>query len=138
MLKLALSDIERVTLSRMELEQKEISFTWQTIQRLQKSDPDARFTLILGDDQYRALLTWTNFLEWAESVDYLVFQRPESLKLPPPLLPPSLKIDFHDRIPPSISASEIRKSFETDQKLPRDSLDPKVKAYILDHHLYCT
>ncbi len=136
MLELSLGALNRVELSRIEIDREEISFTWQTLEALRAKYPEDHLVLILGDDQYQVLPTWIRFSEWAESVDYLVFRRPGAMNHSEPILPPGLKIEFHERIPPTVASSEIRERLQRGEKLSSEVLDPKVAEYIRKHGLY--
>ncbi|HUF50820.1 MAG TPA: nicotinate-nucleotide adenylyltransferase [Longimicrobiales bacterium] len=58
MLELALAGDDRFACSRLELDRPGPSYTVDTLDRLTADQPDARWTLLLGADQYADFQTW--------------------------------------------------------------------------------
>lgn len=60
MVKLAIKDNEKFSLSLMEVQNKEISYTFQTLRNIQKLYPDAKLYFILGADSLFDFEDWKN------------------------------------------------------------------------------
>ena len=58
MLRLAVEEIPNIEVSDMELRREGPSFTWQTVEQLQREYPDAELVLIMGTDMFLSFLTW--------------------------------------------------------------------------------
>ena len=159
MLKEALTRYPDFEISEIELNQKGISYTIDTLITLQSQHPDTEWYLILGMDTFRDFTTWKNVREILERVHLAVATRPG---YPNNLAPKTLADDlpfayqlhrqanavqtylcpetgktlvFCDIEPLDISSSEIRERIR-DGLSVKKMLPPEVERYIMAHHLY--
>lgn len=77
MLRLAFEDMENVTISDLEHKLPKPSYTLQTIDHLQSSNPDTLFYLCLGQDSLKDFHKWHKYNEILEKVELLVAERPD-------------------------------------------------------------
>lgn len=110
MLEKTFNDIETVELSNIELVQKGISYSYQTLLYFKKQFPNSQCYLILGEDSYSCFHLWTKADTILKNAQLLVFPRPateneQNIILIPDLVQKTKWI--HVNIP-AISATEIR------------------------------
>ena len=162
MLKEALAPYPDFEISEIELNQKGISYTINTLVALQSQHPDTEWYLILGMDTFRDFAAWKNVRKILESVHLAVATRPG---YPDDLAPKTLQtladnlpfayqlhrqenavqiylcpetgktLVFCDIEPLDISSSEIRERIK-DSLSVKKMLPPEVERYIMAHHLY--
>jgi nicotinate-nucleotide adenylyltransferase len=162
MLKEALARYPDFEISEIELDQKGISYTIDTLIALQSQHPDTEWHLILGMDTFRDFTTWKNVRGILERVHLAVATRPG---YPNDLAPKILQtlagdlpfayqlhrqanavqtylcpetgktLVFCDIEPLAISSSEIRERIK-DGLSVKKMLPPEVERYIMAHHLY--
>ncbi len=135
MLQKAFQGMERVEISRYEIDREGPSYTWQTLDYLQNSRPESRWFLIIGLDQFRALPHWHRFGEWSKRVDFLVFKR-KGVSLPEMTGAYSdLKCQWPEAEIPEVSGTEIR--LRGRQGLSLEGLvGAEVATYIKQQNLY--
>ena len=75
MLRLAMADEPRFTLSRIEIERGGASFTLDTVREMQAAQPDARWFLVIGQDQYAGFQSWQGWQELLARVTLAVANR---------------------------------------------------------------
>jgi nicotinate-nucleotide adenylyltransferase len=134
MLRLAIADEPRFVLERCELDRPGPSYTLDTVRELQAATPQARWFLVIGQDQYAGLHTWHDYRELLQGVTLAVALRPGS----------ALAVDDSVRaapmvplpLPPmAVSATDIRArvaaGLDIDALVP-----PAVAHYINQHGLY--
>ncbi len=63
MCRLATREINNITISEIEFQREEKSYTYITLLQLKKEYNDAKFYLIIGSDMFLSLKTWYNFDE---------------------------------------------------------------------------
>ena len=76
MLELAIEGIEGLEIETIELERKEISYTYDTMKLLNERDPDTDYYFIIGADMVDYLLKWYRIDELVEMVQFVGVQRP--------------------------------------------------------------
>jgi nicotinate-nucleotide adenylyltransferase len=134
MVRLAIEGEPKMTLDRTELEREGPSYTLDTVRELQAKEPGATWFLVIGQDQYAGLHTWTNWQELLSRVVLAVANRPGPL---PPVAPEVLRFP-HQSVPLAmldVSATEIRRRAAAGQEIA--SLVPAAVArYIESHGLY--
>ena len=162
MLKAALPAYPDFEISEIELNQKEVSYTINTLTKLQSQRPDTEWYLILGMDTFRDFGTWKNVREILKGVHLAVATRPgypndlsqKSLQAMVANLPfsyqPEQKADeaqiyhcretgktivFCDIEPLDISSSEVRQRIRSGLSIKK-MLPPEVERYIISNHLY--
>jgi nicotinate-nucleotide adenylyltransferase len=162
MLKEALVPYPHFEISEIELNQKAISYTINTLTTLQNQHPNTDWYLILGMDTFRDFATWKNVREILESVHLAVSTRPgysndlapKNLQALMDDLPFSYQLQqqangvqtylcretgktliFCDIEPLDISSSEIRERIKSGLSVKK-LLPPEIEQYIMAHLLY--
>jgi nicotinate-nucleotide adenylyltransferase len=134
MVRLAIAGERGFVLERCELQRAGPSYTLQTVQELQQSEPAAHWVLLIGADQYNNLHTWRGWRELLDRVALAVAQRPgvalhpdpEVARMPHQAIP----------LPPmDVSATDIRARVQRGESISGLVLDT-VASYIDQHHLY--
>ncbi len=77
MLRLAIEGESRFVIERCELQRQGPSYTLDTVRELQAATPDARWFLVIGQDQHRNLHTWHGFEQLLQRVTLAVARRPD-------------------------------------------------------------
>ena len=131
MLRLAFSEMERITISDLETTLPQPSYTLQTVNHLTKRYPDTLFYLCIGEDSLASFDTWYNYNEILDKTDLLTAERPGySAENIPENIRES--VIFVDHNPVDISSTRIRsQSFKKNYDCPEPVID-----YILTHRLY--
>ncbi len=162
MLTQALAPFPKFQVSEIELDQKAVSYTINTLAALQKRFPDREWFLILGMDTFRDFSSWKNVREILQSAHLAVATRPgypedhSQHNLPSLLdsLPFSYQLDreqngaptcfcgesgktiiFCEIEPFDISSNEIRERIQRGQPVKK-MLPPNTEGYIMTHRLY--
>lgn len=131
MLKLAFRDIENVTISDLEQKLEKPSYTLQTIEYLQKENPETLYYLCIGEDSLQYFDEWHKYREILEKVDLIVVERPgfDKSEVDASILEHAI---FVEHQPYSISSTAIRKKAgESEEDLPE-----AVVGYIKENQLY--
>ena len=134
MVRLAIEGEPRFVLDRTELERSGPSFTLDTVRSLQAAQPDARWFLVIGQDQYAGFHTWHGWEELLSRVTIAVANRPDAS----PLADPQVRSVAHEavRLPMmDVSSTDIRERLSHRQTID-DLVPPSVARYIDQHHLY--
>ena len=162
MLKKALAPYPHFEILEIELNQKEISYTINTLTTLQNQHPDTEWYLILGIDAFRDFATWKNVREILNGIPLTVATRPgysndiapKTLQAMMDDLPFTYQLHrqaneirtylcqetgktliFCDIKPLDISSSEIRERIKCGLSVKKMLL-PEIERYIMAHHLY--
>ena len=148
----------------MELNNKEVSFTVDTLSVLTGKQPDTEFFLIMGNDAFAGIKTWKSVHRVLGMCHVIVATRPgyslegieESLKNLFPgsesLFSPPVKeeevtvfhhrekattLNFFDLVPMDISSSVIREKINNHRQI-KNMLPLEVENYIIKNQLYRT
>ncbi len=159
MLELALAQEAAFSTELLEVEKGGVSYTVETLSRLQESHPEWELFLILGADAFMLMDTWKNFADILKLCHVLVGTRPDTIlelpdklnqtlglkktlleknnnKLPLTLTPVIGKTLHLYQIPPQdISSREIRHQVREGKEI-KNLLPPAVDHYIMSHRLY--
>jgi len=162
MLKEALARFPKFQISEIELHQKEISYTINTLTALHQRHPDHDWYLILGMDTFHDFASWKQIRDILNTVHLVVATRPGYPDSPTPTalsslmenLPFTYQLDreangtqtfvlretektviFCDIEPLDISSSEIRSRIKSHLSAKK-MLPPEVERYIMTHLLY--
>lgn len=162
MLKKALAPYPHFEITEIELAQKRVSYTTDTLTALQNQHPDTEWYLILGMDTFLDFATWKNVREILNGVHLIVATRPgysndlapKTLQAMMDNLPFSYQLHrqaievqtylcretektliFCDIEPLDISSNEIRKRIKCGLSVKK-MLPPEIERYIMTHHLY--
>lgn len=131
MLKLAFNDIKEAKVSDLERNLPKPSYTLQTIEHLQKKNPDHLFYLCLGEDSLLHFHKWHRHEDILERVYLVVARRPgiDTSGVDQNILE---KVIFIDHDPVAASSTAIRQANgDKISDLPQPVVD-----YIKKHNLY--
>jgi nicotinate-nucleotide adenylyltransferase len=134
MVRLAIEGEPRFVLDRTELERSGPSYTLDTVRSLQVLEPDARWFLVIGQDQYAGFHTWHGWEELLSRVTIAVANRPDAS----PLADSQVRAVAHEavRLPMmDVSSTDIRERLHHAMAID-DLVPPSVARYIEQHHLY--
>lgn len=132
MIKLAVEGIENVKISRIELENKEKSYTLKTLNELEKEYPEFKFFIVIGADILHELDKWYEYKELLEKAEFIIHSRNgypikniQGMKI-------LTIIEDNDE---NISSTEVRNKIQQEKSI--SNLVPiKVESYILKNKLY--
>ena len=137
MVELAVKHYSEFRVEEIELELPAPNYTVNTIEALVNRDPENRFYLIIGGDNFRSLNSWKSPGRILELVHLLVYPRGSNEFDSSHLLLANPKIDFIEAPLLNDSSSAIRKSFEQANKLTEiNDITKEVKLYIESQELY--
>jgi nicotinate-nucleotide adenylyltransferase len=125
----AIQDLPYCSLSNIEVEKSEPSYSYLTAQYFHQKYPDADLYWIFGSDQWKVIDKWTKPEILADLVTFIIFPRPD--------LPQEkegfkhLTLDFNY----PISSTEIRERIKNKQSIS-DLVPPGVEKVIELHQLY--
>ena len=138
----------------VEIDRGGTSYTIDTLRTLEKSEPETRFSLIIGMDQFGKFDEWKEYEEIVKRVDVVVTSRPgvdfpySVERLPPglrshvedfdgkqALLKTGRTIHFIKLQDVEASATEIRKHVRLGQGI-HHLVPPPIVEYIKENHLY--
>lgn len=134
LLRLAIDPYPKFELSLVDIDRGGISYSYETVQLISQSYPDAHLYWILGGDQARQLAQWQRIEELANQVEFIALERGDETRDSAPL-PPQIKI--HPLTIPKIdlSSTEIRQQLKSGT-LPKYCLPEPVFQYIKSRNLY--
>ena len=142
MLALAAGKNDHVTVSKYELEQEGVSYTYLTLRHMQEFfGEDTRLFFITGTDSFLKLDTWKNAPELLTKYSYIIGTRPgyrqeeydEALERITSAY--GTEVISMNRTELDISATQIRE-LVADGKPISDLVPPEVERYIIEHGLY--
>lgn len=133
MLQMAFTGYEHVVISDLENELPEPSYTLQTIEYLQKKNPDHIYFLCIGEDNLESFHKWHEYKKILEKVTLLVATRPgaNSSDQQNNILERAIFIEHKEL---EISSTEIREGSKLQHLL--NSVPGSVARYIKEHNLY--
>jgi len=141
MLRLATANEPDIQISDLEIKRPPPSYTWDTIQSLQKQFPTDDFVLLIGADQLPKLHTWHKIGELLAAVKTAVLPREGTfIEENPPdksLAPwwPEIKKNVLELSKIDISATDIRQRVAKGLSI-HGLVHPDVERYIEERHLY--
>ncbi len=134
MLNLATRGNQTFDIFDFEIKKKEVTYTYQTVERLKELYPGSEICFVLGADSVLEIKTWMKWRELLSELWILVGQRPgfslEHLEETVRNRAVILNNPIVD-----ISASEIRKRIR-EGKTVKYMLPEPVERYIAGHNLY--
>ena len=142
MLALAAGKNDHVTVSRYELEQEGVSYTYLTLRHMQEFfGEDTRLFFITGTDSFLKIDTWRNAEELLTKYSYIIGTRPgyrqdeyrEALQRIMDTFGTEV-ISMH-KTELDISATQIRELVSAGKPID-DFVPPEVNRYIIEHGLY--
>jgi nicotinate-nucleotide adenylyltransferase len=134
MVRLAMGAQPRYVLDRCEVDRAGPSYTLDTVRALQAARPGAHWVLLIGQDQYAGLHTWSGWRELLGRVDLAVANRPGA-----GASPAAEVLAFkHHAVPlpmMDVASTDIRARVAAGRPIG-DLVPAAVAGYIADHHLY--
>ena len=131
MCQLATTEMNGMSVDDHDLISPGPSYSWATVQAMQKRFPDARLFWLMGTDQWEALPRWSRPGYLASMVEFIVFSRGSA-----PASRPDYRMHNIAGEHPA-SATKIRKAIRDHQtQTIQDWLDRSVWEYIKTHQLY--
>ena len=154
MIALALKDLPRFSMDKIEINKNVVSYTIETLKELQSNHPDWNMFLILGADAFQAIDTWKQCSQLLDFCNILVGTRPgselqisDSVKNKLTLsssatdekvfnnLEKGTGVTFFQISPLDISSKNIRQRINREEEV-KNLLPPSVDHYIMQHRLY--
>jgi nicotinate-nucleotide adenylyltransferase len=134
MVRLVIEGVPRFVLERCELERSGPSYTLDTVRTLQAAEPDARWFLVIGQDQYAGLHTWHGWQELLARITLAVANRPDAplAAAPRVLQVPHVLVSLPMM---DVSSTDIRERIHAGEPVT-DLVPQAVARYIDQHHLY--
>lgn len=141
MCELAASAYDWLTVSRLELDSAETSYTYRTLEKLKKQYPAEHFYFIMGGDSLDYFESWKHPETIAKLCTVLVIPRDrfdipaleEKIKNLEQLFPCDIRMVSCDRYP--VSSTEIREKLLRGEEM-EEEIPPKVLTYIREQGLY--
>ena len=129
---LATEEQEAVSVSKVELERGDVSYSVDTLEQLHQENPAATLDWIIGDDNLADLHKWRNLDRIFELASFVVLTRGQR-QLPDDLRGRPVTFAHNATVP--VSSTEIRRRVRAGE--PIDELvDPRVARYIHHYRLY--
>lgn len=141
MLALFAGQDDRITVSRYELQNEGVSYTYLTMRAMQERKPDADLYFICGADSFLKLDTWMNAEELLTKYSYIIGARPGYMEAGISACMQRLEREYGTRSirinneQIDISSTEIRARLAADGDVS-DLVSPPVERYIREHGLY--
>ena len=154
MLTLALESLPRFSIDKIEINKSEVSYTIETLYKLQSNHPDWNIFLILGADAFQAIDTWKQCSQLLDFCNIVVGTRPgtelrvsNSIRNKLSLgasetdvtvfknLQKGTGVTFFQISPLEISSKDIRQRIHSEDEV-KNLLPPSVDHYIIQHRLY--
>ncbi len=134
MVRLAIADEPRFALERSELRRRGPTFTLDTVRELAAAEPDTKWFLILGQDQYASLHTWRDWRELLGRVTLAIANRPGAALAVNPQIAP---LEHQTVVLPmmDVSSTEVRRRVAAGESIA-DLVPESVARYIEQHRLY--
>lgn len=141
MLALVAEKDDRITVSRYELLNESVSYTYLTLKAMQERNPDAELYFICGADSFIKVDTWKNAEELLRNYSYIIGARPgylerevmECMERYERLYgTKSIRINNKQL---DISSTVIRERLAAGENVD-DLVPPEVERYIKEHELY--
>jgi nicotinate-nucleotide adenylyltransferase len=127
----AFADIDRVTVSDVEIRRRGPTFTIDTVDELVAADPERSITLLVGADAARGLSSWHRADDLARLVTVAVMPRPGE----PIAVPEGFSCVTVDMVPVDLSSTEVRADLRKGVS-PEVLVPASVVRILLTHPLY--
>ena len=140
LIKLAIQGKNNITVSNIEQDLPQPSYTYQTLQYLKENYSNHDFYLVLGEDSYLSLLTWKNYDYIMLNTKFIVFKRYSNTIIPFKNTD-SIIIENNFWLESSTKLREDIKEYLTTNndeiyKKVQKELPPPVLNYIINNKLY--
>ncbi|NLC65563.1 MAG: nicotinate (nicotinamide) nucleotide adenylyltransferase [Clostridium sp.] len=140
MIKLVINDNDKFYLSCYEIEKKEISYTYETVQHFREIYPDDELYFLIGEDSYVEFSTWKRPETILDCVTLVIFERKfynddKRKKAHEFIKSFGKKEIILDSLTLEISSKDIRKRVKNEKNISFLVPEP-VNRYIIDNELY--
>lgn len=141
MLRLAMAQIPKVSISDFELKRDGYTYTTDTLTRLKQMYPKLAITFVIGDDSLFQLHNWYEFERLADLCEILVVSRKQSQDAIEEYIRvfcrqyPAFAITYVEMPQVPVSSSRIRTRIAKGESI-QDLVPDKVLQYIEAHALY--
>ena len=141
MLRIAIADERRFSISTIETERKGVTYTVDTLELLSRGKSDVSYYYIIGADTLMQLEKWRHIERVMFLTDFICIYRPGQDTIAVQKQADRLnnrfghKIHFAREFGPDISSSQIRLQ-AANNRMQRGLLPDRVANYILHHHVY--
>ena len=141
MLRLVAEHYSGITLSTMEIEEEGVSYTANTLNRIQRLYPDERLWFIVGTDSLLDLETWYRGEELLRTYSFLLAPRPgyDDTEVRQTIENYGQKygteIHVLDNRRRDISSTEIKQNLKEGRSI-EGLVPPEIESYIYEHKLY--
>lgn len=131
----------KVSVSRFEVDREQVSYTYDTLDEIQRQYPEDRIWFLVGSDSLQTMETWHRGPELLKHFSFLLAPRPgynqeeteRCIYHYQRLYGTEIRV-LHNRLR-QISSTEIKENLKKGESI--DSLVPKsVADYIYEHRLY--
>ncbi len=112
--------------SDIEVKSHQLSYTYLTVEKLQRKYPKDELFFIMGDDQFKGFKSWRNPDLICDMADLIIYKRGKGLKK----IPHQEGIHLLGEETFDVSSTEIL------TKLEWDKIPPATRKYIAKHRLY--
>lgn len=141
MAELAAEDLSRVRVSRWEIERNEVSYTYNTLDTLEREHPEIQFVFLMGTDSFLELETWYHGEELLRRFSFALAPRPgfqrseyeKKLDRYRDQYGAKVSVLRNEMIP--VSSTDIRMRVKQGKSL-RGLVPESVEQYIYEHRLY--
>lgn len=134
MLRLAIEDEPRFSLSRIEVERGGPSYMIDTVLALQAARPPATWFLVIGQDQHAGFHSWVRWQELLAQLTLAVAQRPDAPVALAPQVEAAPSVRLALPLMP-VSSTQVRQRIALGEDIA-DLVPAAVARYIARHHLY--
>ncbi len=132
MCRLAVAEVDGVSVCALEIERGGVSYTVDTLRALHASHPEAELTLIVGGDVASTIGSWREPAELLALAHLAVAGRPGA---PPPVLADGARSSSLEMPALDVSSSMVRDRAAHGQPI-EELVGAGVARYIADHGLY--
>ncbi len=137
MLRIAFQNFEKIEISTLERQLPSPSYTLQTIEYLQQTNPDTLFYLCIGEDSLVQFHEWYKYKEILKRVDLIVAERPgyDWKSAFDEIRESAILIDHQ---PVDVSSTEVREEMQknSSESIEKNRLPEGVQRYIEEKELY--
>ncbi|MDX9776723.1 MAG: nicotinate-nucleotide adenylyltransferase [Petrimonas sp.] len=141
MIELTIEADPRFELSRIEIDRGGISYSFDTVNAVQKYFPEARLFFIIGSDSLLSLALWHNIDALSNMCEFVTVERPgvnyndfKTAGLPAKLIESLSNHRVTGKLL-DISSTDVRSKLADGESIT-GMVDPAVEQYIADHQLY--
>ncbi len=141
MARLTAAQDPRLRVSEIELRSEGVSYTFRTLNILHEQDPDERFWLIVGSDQFLALESWYKGRDILENYRIILAPRPGyrmdeldgMIRRYAAVYGTAVRVVENDML--DISSTQIKQNIQSGSSI-EGLVIPEVAQYIYEHGLY--